>query len=82
MGNDSEDGYARYAHANAPANFHSMYYKEGHGTPETVTWTVECKTPEGIAGSDGEVTYKGTTFDGGIKLKHAGIGMTQNIKGK
>lgn len=49
---------------------------------DTVTWVVECKTPEGEAVSNGKVTYKGITFEGVVKTKHAGMEMTQNLKGK
>jgi hypothetical protein len=49
---------------------------------DTVTWVIECKTREGTAVSNGRVTYKGTTFEGGIKVKHAGMEMTQNLSGK
>lgn len=49
---------------------------------DTVTWIVECKTPEGKAISDGRVTYKGNNFDGVVRVKHAGMEMTQNMKGK
>ncbi len=49
---------------------------------DTVTWVMECKTPEGIAVSNGRVTYKGTAFDGVINMKHAGMEITQNMKGR
>ncbi|MGQ9571387.1 MAG: DUF3617 domain-containing protein [Thermodesulfovibrionales bacterium] len=49
---------------------------------DTVTWVIECKTPEGTAVSNGRVAYKGTTFEGVIKVKHAGVEVTQNLKGK
>ncbi len=49
---------------------------------DTVTWVMECKTPEGIAVNNGMVTYKGNFFDGVVKVKHAGMEVTQNLKGK
>jgi hypothetical protein len=49
---------------------------------DTVLWTVECKTPEGPVVSEGTVTYKGTTFDGVVKMKHFGMDITQNMNGK
>lgn len=49
---------------------------------DTVTWVIECKTKEGTAVSNGRVTYKGTSFEGVIKVKHAGMEVTQNLKGK
>ncbi len=49
---------------------------------DTVTWVIECKTPEGTAVSNGRVTYRGTNFEGVIKVKHAGMEITQQIKGR
>ncbi len=49
---------------------------------DTVTWVIECKTTEGTAVSNGRVTYKGNTFNGTVKVKHAGMEVTQNLKGK
>ncbi|MEW6418041.1 MAG: DUF3617 family protein [Nitrospirota bacterium] len=49
---------------------------------DTITWVIECKTREGTAVSNGRVTYKGTTFEGVIRVKHAGMEITQSLKGK
>ncbi len=49
---------------------------------DTVSWTAECKTPEGPVITDGTVTYKGTTFDGMIKIKQKDMEITQNMSGK
>ncbi len=49
---------------------------------DTVSWTVECKTPEGPVITDGTVTYKGTTFDGMIKVKQKDMEITQTMNGK
>ncbi|MEW6570287.1 MAG: DUF3617 family protein [Nitrospirota bacterium] len=49
---------------------------------DTVAWVIECKTREGTAVSNGKVTYKGNAFEGVVKVKHAGMEMTQNLKGK
>ena len=49
---------------------------------DTVTWVVECETPEGKALMNGRVTYKGNTFDGTVKITQAGMDMTQKMKGK
>lgn len=54
---------------------------------DTVTWAVECKTPEGTVVSDGTVTYKGDTFDGVTRVSmpdsmHGKMLMTQRMKGK
>ncbi len=49
---------------------------------DTVSWVIECKTPEGPAVSEGKVTYKSETFDGVVKVKHSGMEMTQKLNGK
>jgi hypothetical protein len=49
---------------------------------DTVSWVVECKTREGTAVSNGRVTYKGETFEGIVKVKHAGMEMTQHMSGR
>lgn len=48
----------------------------------TVSWIMECKTPEGPVVSEGTVTYKDTTFDGVIKMKQRGMEFTQTMKGR
>ncbi len=37
------------------------------------------QTSEGLVMSEGTVTYKGTTFDGVIKMKHLGTEIIQNM---
>lgn len=49
---------------------------------DTVSWTVECKTPEGPVISEGTVTYKGDRFNGVVKMKHFGMDITQYMNGK
>lgn len=49
---------------------------------DTVFWRVECKTSEGLVISEGTVTYRGTIFDGVIKMEHLGTEIIQNINGK
>jgi len=49
---------------------------------DTVLWTVECKGPKGPVISEGTVTYRGTTFDGAIKIKEKGMEITQVMNGK
>lgn len=49
---------------------------------DTVSWTIECKTPDGPFTSDGSITYRGTTFDGIIKIKQKDMEMTQIMNGK
>ena len=49
---------------------------------DTVSWVMECKTNEGVITSNGYITYKGSTFEGVVKVKHSGMDMTQHLKGK
>jgi len=49
---------------------------------DTVTWVVVCRTPEGKSHMNGRVTYKGTSFDGTVKITQAGMDMTQKMKGR
>lgn len=49
---------------------------------DTVTWTMECDTPEGKARATGEITYKGDTFKGTTKMTMQGMEMTQHLSGR
>lgn len=49
---------------------------------DTVSWTVECKIPDGLFTSEGSVTYRGTAFDGIMKVKQKDIEMIQTMNGK
>lgn len=49
---------------------------------DTVSWILECKTPKGPVISEGTVTYKGTTFDGVIKMKDRDMDFTQTMNGR
>lgn len=49
---------------------------------DTVTWIMECKSKEGLTTLNGKVTYRGDSFEGVTKMKHGGMEMTQNLKGK
>ncbi len=49
---------------------------------DTVSWVMECKTKEGLATSNGRLTYRGSNYEGVVKMKTAGMEMTQNMKGR
>lgn len=49
---------------------------------DTVTWEMECDTPEGKAKAVGEITYTGDTFEGTIKMNMQGMEMLQKMNGK
>jgi len=49
---------------------------------DTVTWTMECDTPEGKARATGKITYKGDTFKGTIEMNMQGMAMTQHLSGR
>jgi len=53
----------------------------------TVSWVMECTTPDGTITSNGKVTYKGNSFEGLVKVsmpggKRGGMEMTQKLSGK
>lgn len=49
---------------------------------DTVTWTMECNSPEGKTKANGEITYQGDTFKGIIKVSMQGMDMTQRLSGR
>ena len=49
---------------------------------DTVSWSVECKTKEGIAVSDGTITYKGEAFEGVITMKQRDMKAIQHLSGR
>ena len=49
---------------------------------DTVSWSVECKTKEGIAVSEGTITYKGDTFEGVITMKQRDMKAIQHLSGR
>lgn len=54
---------------------------------DTVSWVVECPSPEGVVTSSGTVSYKGDAMDGVVKVrvpggKQGGMEMTQHLKGR
>jgi hypothetical protein len=55
---------------------------ESHVNGDTVTWRMECNTPEGSAKAAGEITYTGDTFKGTVKMKMQGMEMLQRLSGK
>ncbi len=49
---------------------------------DTVTWSMECDTPEGKSTATGNINYDGDTFEGTIKMKIEGMEMIQNLNGQ
>ena len=51
----------------------------------TVTWTMVCKNPGGEMKATGKATYKGTTFEGTIKMlmpQQGNMEVTSHISGR
>ncbi|RPJ18053.1 MAG: DUF3617 domain-containing protein [Desulfobacteraceae bacterium] len=53
----------------------------------TVTWSIKCKSKEGIMTGSGKITYKGNTYDGVMNMAFPNQGggegkMTSNMSGK
>ena len=49
---------------------------------DTVTWTMECDSPEGKARTTGKITYSGDTFKGTIKMTTQGMKTIQHLSGR
>lgn len=49
---------------------------------DTLSWLAECKTREGAMVSNGRTTYRGDTFEGVVNVKHAGMEITQQMRGR
>jgi len=49
---------------------------------DTVTWTMECDSPEGKARATGKITYAGDTFKGTIKMTMQGMETIQHLSGR
>ena len=49
---------------------------------DTVTWTMECDSPEGKARTTGKITYSGDTFKGTTKMTMQGMEMIQHLSGR
>jgi hypothetical protein len=49
---------------------------------DTVSWVVECKEPEGTVRGNGEVTYRGDTFDGVMEIRQGNTVMKQKLSGR
>ena len=49
---------------------------------DTVTWEVECDTPQGPAHSKGTITYHGDTFEGTVNMNMGQMVMTQKMSGR
>lgn len=54
---------------------------ENHINGDTVTWRMECDTPEGKAKAAGKITYTGDIFKGTIKMNMQGMEMLQQLSG-
>ncbi len=49
----------------------------------TVSWVIECDSPNGKSSGSGKITYSGNTMKGSIKMKVPGnIQMTTKLTGK
>jgi hypothetical protein len=51
-------------------------------TGNTVRWSVACKQGGEAMSGDGEMTYKGTSYDGTMRMKARGMDMTYRYSGK
>lgn len=54
---------------------------------DVFTWTVQCKTPDGVMTGNGRMIYRGDSFEGLVSMATSGekrkaLGVTQNLRGK
>lgn len=49
---------------------------------DTVTWTVECDSPEGKSRLTGQITYHGDKFEGTINITMEGMEIIQHMSGR
>lgn len=49
---------------------------------DTVTWEMECDTPQGPAHTKGTITYSGDTFTGTVDMNMGQMVMTQKMRGQ
>lgn len=52
---------------------------------DAFTWTVQCKTSDGVMTGNGKMTYRGDTFEDVVTMATSagrGMGVTQNLRGK
>ncbi len=49
---------------------------------DTVIWLMECKDDDGTTTISGKATYKGSSFKGTVKVKHAKGDFTQHLSGR
>ncbi len=68
-----------------PVNQEICSYSAPKTRGNSVSWSMECKSPGGKTKTEGEITYKGTTFDGIMTMSMTGsINMsgTNKISGR
>jgi len=55
---------------------------ENHVDGDTVTWRMECDTPDGKASANGKIIYSGDTFKGTIEMNMQDMKMLQQLSGR
>lgn len=56
-----------------PADQETCTYSTPKTKGNTVSWSMECKSPGGKTTHQGEITYRGTSFDGSIIMSMTGV---------
>lgn len=49
---------------------------------DTVSWTMQCNTGQGVMKGKGSITYNGDTFEGAMKSVMSGMEMIQHMQGR
>ncbi len=68
-----------------PADQEICTYSTPKTKGNTVSWSVECQSPGGKTRHEGEITYRGTSFDGSIIMSMTGavdMSGTNHISGR
>lgn len=68
-----------------PADQEICTYSSTKTKGNTVSWSVECKSPGGITKSEGAIIYRGTRFDGTLTMSMTGaitMSGTNRISGR
>ncbi|MBU0681047.1 MAG: DUF3617 domain-containing protein [Proteobacteria bacterium] len=56
-----------------PANQEICTYSSPKTRGNRVSWSVECQSPGGKTTSEGEITYRGKSFDGTLTMSMSGV---------
>ncbi len=77
----TEDNYVPQG-AKAGGSGGECEISDGSINGNTVSWTMQCNTGQGVMNGEGSITYNGDTFEGTIKSVMSGMEMTNHLQGR